>query len=214
MSIKNFQSDWKTELANKNFRNLFIITIVAITVTLTLFTKFLTMNELRTGFAFTDPILSLFAPINLTWSTFTMIYGGLLTGLFIFIQKPKLLVLALLTYTILVLFRMTLMYSLPLAPPTDMISLTDPFVELFGTGKTLDRDLFFSGHTSTMFMLFLLSYKPKMKLIFLIGTVLVGLSVILQHTHYTVDVLVAPFVAYTSYRIALHIKNFALSRNN
>ncbi len=214
MSIQTFLSNWKTEFSDKNFRNLFIITIIAIAITLIIFTKFLTANELRVGFSFSDPILSLFAPINLTWSTFTMIYGGLLTGLFIFIQKPKLLIFALLTYTILVLFRMILMYSLPLAPPTDMISLTDPFVELFGTGKTLDRDLFFSGHTSTMFMLFLLSYKPKMKLIFLIGTILVGLSVILQHAHYTVDVLVAPFVAYASYRIALHIVEFVLGKND
>lgn len=214
MNFKTFQSDWKTELANKNFRNLFIITIAVITVTLILFTNFLTINETRSGFAFKDPILSLFAPINLTWSTFAMIYGGLLTGLFIFIQKPKLLVKALLTYTILVLFRMMLMYSLPLDPPHDMISLNDPFVQLFGTGATLDKDLFFSGHTSTMFMLFLLSYKPKMKWTFLIGTILVGLSVILQHAHYTVDVLVAPFVAYASYRIALHIVDYALGKNN
>ena len=214
MSIKTFQSDWKTEFANKNFRNLFIITIIATAITLTLFTNFLTMNETRPGFAFNDPILSLFAPIDLTWSTFALIYGGLLSGLFIFIQKPRLLIQALLTYTILVLFRMMLMYSLPLDPPHDMISLVDPFVELFGTGATLDKDLFFSGHTSTMFMLFLLSYKPKMKLVYLVGTILVGLSVILQHTHYTVDVLVAPFVAYASYRIALHIVEFAFGKNN
>lgn len=214
MGITTFKSDWQTELANKNFRNLFVITIIVMAVTLTLFTNFLTMNETRAGFAFNDPILSLFAPIDLTWSTFTMIYGGLLTGLLIFIQKPRLLVQALLTYTILVLFRMMLMYSLPLDPPHDMISLADPFVELFGTGATLDKDLFFSGHTSTMFMLFLLSYKPKMKWTFLIGTILVGLSVILQHAHYTVDVLVAPFVAYASYRIALHIVEYAFGKNN
>ena len=214
MGITTFKSDWQTELANKNFRNLFVITIIVMAVTLTLFTNFLTMNETRAGFAFNDPILSLFAPIDLTWSTFAMIYGGLLTGLLIFIQKPRLLVQALLTYTILVLFRMMLMYSLPLDPPHDMISLADPFVELFGTGATLDKDLFFSGHTSTMFMLFLLSYKPKMKWTFLVGTILVGLSVILQHAHYTVDVLVAPFVAYASYRIALHIVEYAFGKNN
>jgi len=48
----------------------------------------------------------------------------------------------------------------------------------------------------------------------LIGTILVGLSVILQHAHYTVDVLVAPFVAYASYRIALHIVEYAFGKNN
>jgi membrane-associated phospholipid phosphatase len=95
-----------------------------------------------------------------------------------------------------------MMYSIPLDPPPEMISLKDPFVELFGTGNTLDRDLFFSGHTSTMFMLFLLAYKPIYKKLFLTGIILVGASVILQHAHYTIDVLVAPFVAYASFRIA------------
>lgn len=210
----SFIAVWKKEFANKDFRTLFIITVVALVITLTLLTNFLTFNETRDGFAFKDPILSLFKPINLTWSTFALIYGGLLTGLFLFLQRPNVLVHALLTYTILALIRICLMYSLPLDPPVDMISLNDPFVELFGSGQTLDKDLFFSGHTSTMFMLFLLSYKPKVKLAFLIGTFIVGVSVILQHAHYTVDVLVAPFIAYASYRIALQFKNFMLKRSN
>ncbi len=212
MSKINLSSVWKKQFANAKFRNLFIITITAIAVTLTLLTNFLSYNETREGFAYADPFLSLFQPINLTWSTFILIYCGLLTGIYIFIQRPIVLVHAFLTYTILALFRMVLMYSLPLDPPTDMISLTDPFVELFGTGKTLDKDLFFSGHTSTMFILFLLSYKPVVKKVFLVGTILVGMSVILQHAHYTVDVFVAPFVAYASYRISKHIVCFALNK--
>lgn len=213
MKKSNLSSVWKKQFANTKFRNLFVITITAIAVTLTLLTNFLSYNETREGFAYADPFLSLFQPINLTWSTFFLIYCGLLTGIYIFIQRPIVLVHALLTYTILALFRMVLMYSLPLDPPPDMISLTDPFVELFGTGKTLDKDLFFSGHTSTMFILFLLSYKPVIKKVFLVGTILVGMSVILQHAHYTVDVFVAPFVAYASYRIAMYIIMIALKED-
>jgi len=214
MNTKTFLSTWKTELADKNYRNLFFISIIAISIVLILFAKYRIYNETRIGFVFVDPFQALFSPIDLTWSTFSLIYGGLLLGLYYFIQKPHVFVHALLTYSILVLFRILLMYSLPLEPPSTMISLRDPFVELFASGQPLDKDLFFSGHTATMFMLFLLTYKFKIKWIFLIGSILIGLSVIIQHTHYTVDVLAAPFVAYSSYRIALYIKDSVLNKTD
>ena len=214
MNAKTFLSIWKTELADRNFRNLFIIAIITTAITLMLLTNYRIYNETRVGFAYTDPFLALFSPIDLTWSTFALIYSGLLLGVYSFIQRPQVFVHALFTYSIIVLFRIVLMYSLPLDPPHTMISLRDPFVEMFGTGPPLDKDLFFSGHTATMFMMFLLVYTPALKRIFLVGSILVGLSVILQHNHYTVDALVAPFVAYTSYRIALHIMEFALNKTD
>lgn len=214
MNTKKFLSIWKTELEDKNFRNLFIIAVFTTTITLVLFANYRIYNEARIGVEIPDPFLSLFPPIDLTWSTFAMIYLGLLAGIYFFIQRPQLFVHTLLTYTILVLFRMLLMYSLPLESPHDIIALRDPLVEFLGSEKPLDKDYFFSGHTATMFMLFLLSCKSKIKWIFLVGSILIGLSVIIQHTHYTVDVLVAPFVAYASYRIALHIVEFVLGKTD
>ncbi len=41
----------------------------------------------------------------------------------------------------------------------NMIILNDPLVEFFGTGQTLTKDLFFSGHTATLLILFLVSEK-------------------------------------------------------
>ncbi|MEN8194300.1 MAG: phosphatase PAP2-related protein [Bacteroidota bacterium] len=214
MSLRNLIITWKNELSNRNFRILFIISIISAVVVITSFTNYRIYNEARMGFTFTDPFQVLFSPIDLTWSTFTLIYGGLFLGIYYFIQKPHVFVHALLTYSILVLFRIILMYSLPLDPPLTMISLRDPFVELLGSGPPLDKDLFFSGHTATMFMLFLLSYTSVQKKIFLVGSILVGLSVVLQHNHYTVDALVAPFIAYASYRIALHIMNLVIEKTD
>lgn len=202
-----FKDSWKNFLQNSSNRKLTVSTIIVLLVTLFLLSIFLTYNETRTGTEIYDPVLALFDPINLTWLIFTLIYSGLLIGIFHFAQNPPVLIKAFLTYSSLALIRICMMYSIPLDPPPEMISLIDPFVELFGTGSTLDRDLFFSGHTSTMFMLFLLAYRPLLKKLFLTGVILVGASVILQHAHYTIDVLVAPFVAYASYRLAGHIVN-------
>jgi hypothetical protein len=196
------KESWRDFLGNSSNRKLAFTSLAVLLITLFLLSNFLTYNETRSGSEIHDPVLALFDPINLTWSTFILIYTGLLLGIFHFAKNPPILIRAVLTYSFLALFRICMMYSIPLDPPVEMISLKDPFVELFGTGNTLDRDLFFSGHTSTMFMLFLLAYKPLFKKLFLIGVILVGASVILQHAHYTIDVLVAPFVAYASYRIA------------
>jgi membrane-associated phospholipid phosphatase len=83
-----------------------------------------------------------------------------------------------------------------------MILLNDPFVQFFGSGDVLTKDLFFSGHTATLFLLFLISEKKYLKIIFLLCTILVGIAVLLQHVHYTIDVLAAPFFAYASYKLA------------
>jgi membrane-associated phospholipid phosphatase len=101
---------------------------------------------------------------------------------------------------------MIAMYSLPFDPPSSMIPLKDPFVQLFGTGKLLTRDLFFSGHTATLFLLFLVVDKKPYKQLFLFLTVLVAVSVILQHVHYFIDVLAAPFFTFGCFIIVKSIR--------
>jgi membrane-associated phospholipid phosphatase len=49
-----------------------------------------------------------------------------------------------------------------------------------------------------------------LKAFFLIAAIVVGVSVLLQHVHYTIDVFVAPFFAYCSFYIVKKIKNNSL----
>jgi len=93
------------------------------------------------------------------------------------------------------------MYLTPFEAPEKIILLDDPFVQFFAKGDILTKDLFFSGHTGTLFLLFLLAENKTLKTIFLILTLMVGTAVLLQHVHYSIDVFVAPFVAYGSYKI-------------
>ncbi len=193
---------WKESLSDKTFKISMVITFISLPLVLIVLSNFLLFNETRIGVIVDDPFLKLFKAINLNRFIFTLIYGGIILGIIFLIKHPRYFLFTLQSYAIMVIFRMIVMYSLPLDPPVGMISLNDPFVQLFGSGVTLQKDLFFSGHTSTMFLLFLTAVNKKMRFAFLIGTVIVGLSVLLQHTHYTVDVLAAPFFSYTSYRIA------------
>lgn len=198
---------WKTKLQKKSFRNNVIVTILLLAIVLFSLAKFLAYNEARQGFSFHDPLLSAFNPIDVTWITFILIYLALIIAVFSLSYYPEELLLAFQSYTLIASMRLITIYYLPLNAPPAIIPLIDPFVEFFGGGKTLLRDLFFSGHTSMMFLLFLTAKSKILKQIFLACTVLVAASVLIQHVHYTIDVVAAPFFAYTSYRIAYLINS-------
>lgn len=182
--------------------------LVAFAGMLIVYPKFLLFIENRDGAILNDPLLSPFNPIDLTWLIFGILYGAILLGLFYFLSKPGLLVLALTSYFILIFLRMIAMYSVPLNPPTTTIILSDPIVEFFGTSQTLTKDLFFSGHTSLMFLLFLVAENKLIKKLFLAGTIIVGVAVILQHVHYSIDVIAAPFFTFVSYFLSKMICNY------
>jgi membrane-associated phospholipid phosphatase len=185
-----------------------MLSLLLLIASLILLANFLNYNETRQGFAFEDPLLILFQPVDVTWLTFILVYGAVLAGIIYFLNKPELLVTAFFTYGFMVLFRIAAMYSLPLDPPASMIALKDPFVELFGGGTVLKKDLFFSGHTSTMFILFLVSRNKNIKRVFLILTIAIGVCVLLQHVHYTIDVIAAPFFTFAAFFISNKMKNY------
>jgi len=202
----NFFRPWKIFLIRRHNKKELLFTLILLAAVLLGFTRFLNFVELRAGFSFNDPLLNLFTPIDFTWVIFGLIYAGLIIAIFFFIKDPYLLLTALQSYLVLVIFRSAAMYLLPLNPPADMIPLNDLFVQIFGSGEILTKDLFFSGHTATLFLLFIVANKRILKVIFLSFAVIVGISVILQHVHYSIDVFTAPFFSYSSVKFAAYIK--------
>ncbi len=199
--------NWKEFIKGKRNRIELAATLILLAVVLTLLTNFLNFAESRNGVVLPDPILSLFNPVDLTWLIFAFIYISLIIAIVTLIKDPKQLMFALQVYTLIIIVRMIAMYLLPLNPPEKMIILKDPFVEFFSTGQPLTKDLFFSGHTATLFILFLVSKKKILKTLFLISTIVVAISVLLQHVHYTIDVFAAFFFTYTCYKIFLNFKS-------
>ena len=186
----------------------FIITVVLLIVTVYTFSRYLLFNEARHGAILDDPLLNHFEAVNLNPLIFFAIYSSLLIGLVSFSFNPAQLMFAFQTYTLLVLFRMLAMYLVPLDSPVGCIDLQDPIVFMMGTGMKIVKDLFFSGHTSTAFMLFQIAKNKFLKIYFLLATIVVGASVILQKAHYTIDVYVGIIFSYASYQLikTLHRK--------
>jgi len=198
--------NWKEFLKIKRNKIELAITLILLAVVLASLTNFLNFVEARQGVSLPDPVLNLFTPIDLTWLIFALIYISLITAVISLAKNPCRLLFAIQLYTMMVIVRIIAMYILPLEPPQNMIALNDPFVEFFGSGKTLTKDLFFSGHTATLFILFLVSENKLIKTIFLISTVAVAVSVFLQHVHYSIDVFAAVFFVYALYSLLKKFK--------
>lgn len=192
--------NWKIFLSDKKNKIELIVSLILLAIVLTGLANFVNYIELRNGVVLSDPILNLFNPIDLTWIIFGLIYISLIVAIVTLIKNPQRLIFALQLYTLMALVRIAAMFLLPLEPPEKIILLRDPFVEFFGSGQTLTKDLFFSGHTATLFILFLVSEKKIIRTIFLISTIVVALCVLLQHVHYTIDVLAALFFTYACYK--------------
>lgn len=212
MSEPTFAQRWRDAWSDPRFRLLLALVAAALIALLIGYARFLVVNELREGVQLRDLVLDLIAPVDLTWLTYGLINIALLTGLFFLAGHPRQLLVGLTAYTVMIVVRIAMMLVTPLAPPAGFIPLVDPTVEFFGTGATINRDLFFSGHTSTIVLLFLLVRSRWLRLLFLVCAIAVAGAVLVQHVHYTVDVLVAPFAAFGCLAIARWVLN--LPRSN
>lgn len=205
MNSKEYIRRWRSYLKNPVSGVEFFVTLLLLVITVFSFSRYLLFNEARHGAVLDDPVLKHFNAVDLNPVLFFAIYSSLIIGLVSFSFSPNRLLLAFQTYTLMVIFRMTAMYLVPLDPPPGCIDLDDPVVFILGTGQKIIKDLFFSGHTSTAFMLFQIARNKFLKGYFLIATITVGLCVILQKAHYTIDVFAGLIFSYTSYQI---VKSF------
>lgn len=134
---------------------------------------------------------------------FVVLYALILNTLFSIIRKADRLIVGLYSVSAIFALRAATITLFPLAPPAGMVSLRDPFVRAFFGGNEITHDLFFSGHVATaVLMLLLLDDKRKQRLLApLVAAVAVMLLV--QHAHYTVDILAAPVFAGVAYRFGV-----------
>ena len=78
---------------------------------------------------------------------------------------------------------------------------------------TFQGNFFFSGHTGLPFLVALVFWPERVwRHFFLLVSFIFGVSVLLAHVHYSIDVFAAPFLAYGIFRIAQKFfpKDYAL----
>ena len=181
-----------------------ISTLVILIIVILSLPSFFSYIEERKGAYLHDLILQHIPAADVSLFTFLIIWST--SGLVIVrcIQRPSFALLMLMSFTLLCLARMASITMVPLDPPDGLIKLNDPLTSLIygGKDKFITKDLFFSGHTSNMFLMYLCLEKRSDKILALMASILVAILVLIQHVHYTIDVLFAFIFTYLVFRIS------------
>lgn len=192
---------WMAAWQHSYFRIKIVSGLFILIVLLTLLPFYFQSIENRNGIQLNDWLVNLFVPINVSTPIFVIIW--IMAGIVIInaLIEPDIFLLLLWSFIFLTISRLFTIYLVPLNPPNDLIPLVDPITNTFYGGGFVTKDLFYSGHTSTQFLIFLCLKNKILKGIALIATIAIGVLVLMQHVHYTIDVISAPFFAYIAFKI-------------
>lgn len=206
--IKEFLNNWKSALSDKKIIVKILLTIIVLVIGLIYLTKFLTYIEYRPGIVLPDPILDNINAYDLSIYIFMFTYGTVLLGSLLIIHNPRMVFTVLHSYMIILIFRVICLYFVPLEAPGNIIPLHDIILEnSFYSGRLNLKDLFFSGHTAALFLFYIATGKKFIRYLFLLIVIFVGLAIILQHVHYTIDVVLAPLFSWISYKLSTYIND-------
>ena len=131
------------------------------------------------------------------------VYGSFVLSVFVLallVIHPKkipftLLSLSLFVFTRSIFISLTHLGPFPLHAALDLGNIANKFI--FG------GDLFFSGHTGIPFLMALIFWNEKyLRYIFIGWSIVFGVTALMGHLHYTIDVISAFFITYTIFHIA------------
>jgi len=199
---KGEQFLWADAWVNRTFKLKLLTGLFLIAITLSLYPLFFTYIEQRNGRLLNDFLLQILPAKNVSIPIFTIIWGmGLLT-LYRVIKSPRIALNTVWCFLLISISRVISISLINLNPPVELIPLVDPLSNTFYGGKFITKDLFYSGHTATQFLMFLCLEKKVDKVLTLISTIIIGVLVLIQHVHYTLDVVTAPLFAYLCFKIS------------
>jgi hypothetical protein len=150
----------------------------------------------KPGIRLSDPVLDALTPRDWSIAVFFILYCSIIQTLVMGYKQPGIVLLGLTAYCLVNVFRLFTMYGLTLEPPQDMILLLDPISSIAYPDKGFAKDLFFSGHVSTVFVLVLVEPNRTARYIKLAGTIVMAVLLAWQHVHYSIDLIAAFLVAW------------------
>lgn len=189
----NWQRDWSSGIFRAKFALSFAVGIAILFI----FPHFFQYIQQRTGYQLSDPLLGALPATDVSVPIFLCIWSSAAVLIVRAVQHPRLMLKFVTGYVLLTLTRFATIWLLPLEPPVGLIELTDPLSNYFYGPNYITKDLFFSGHTSTQLLIFYCLQQPRERVFTLLGACMIGLLVLVQHVHYTIDVLAVPFFTYT-----------------
>lgn len=193
MALLNQTISWSEAWQHKSFRNKTFVALVLVAIILILLPTFFAFIEKREGMVLKDFVLDAIPAKDVSIPTFIIIWSVVLLVFYRIYQNPRLFLLVAYGFILMCVLRMLTISLLPLNPPPGLIVLKDPIANIaYGrNGIFITKDLFYSGHTGNMFLFFLCLQHKWDKIIALTASFLVGILVMVQHIHYSIDVIAA-----------------------
>jgi hypothetical protein len=201
---KSIELPWNVAWQDSRFRWQLILALAVFAIFPWKAEVYFQWIQQRNGIVMQDFILANIPSKNVSTLIFGIIYISVFYLLARIIRRPKHFVWFAWAFNIETFIRFVCIYIVPLDPPMGLVDLHDPLAELFiyGENTAITKDLFFSGHTATMvFVCYFLPHPTERKIAILV-TLVLALLLLIQHVHYSLDVLVAPVATWIAIRIA------------
>lgn len=166
-------------------------------------------NDTQTYLSVGDLILDNIPTYNLeflyTWGIYALIFLVYFYAIFI---KPEIVPFTMKTFAMLMFLRSGFILMTNIGPPADSFYLGADNIGGYAISNFLFKnDLFFSGHTAHPFLAFLIFKDTKLRWVFFVGSIVMGITVLLMHIHYSIDVFAAFFIAYGTYAFSDKVFN-------
>ena len=190
------QVSWREAWGSKPFRRKLIVGWILYIGVLLYYPHFFASIQEKQGVLLDDFLLEWLPSINMSAIIFGGIYVTVIYTIFKAAQSPYLFLLYLWATLFVSLSRIITNVSVPLEPPIGLVPLVDPILLPFYGPNGITKDLFYSGHTASVFLTYLILRNRNDKIAALIATIIVAISLLLQHIHYTIDVVSAPLFVY------------------
>ena len=203
---------WKGALRNRRFIVFFAVALAGL-IAFGAFLPFFFIEILlpKPGKMLIDPVLNLFTPRDWSIEIFILIYCSALLSIAFNLSSPKTILLGLQTYVVVNFLRLASLYLFTLEAPQGIIPLSDPVLTVFAYGQPIYvKDLFFSGHISTLCVFLFIEQRRTLKYLITISTVVVAVLLAWQRVHYTLDMIAAPMITWVIFRIFKWVNSVAL----
>ena len=203
MSERSVGEKWRNAWADSGFQRACWVGSAMLLPLVVLLPNFFAFLSTKPGLRPPDPVLDIIGPHAVALPIFLVLYAGVLLGIGSLLRRPEAMVRMLHAYALLLAFRMASMFLFTLEPPAGIIPLMDPLTSVFYPGQhPFLKDLFFSGHTATPFLFALAVGAGVARRWLMVSALVVGVLVLVQHVHYTVDVIAAPVFAVLAWWLA------------
>ena len=203
--VQEKENPWRLAWTQPVFRKKVWIGFILNISVLILFPVFFQHIEKRNGIQLHDILLNNIPAINVSLFIFIIVWSLALLTIIRAVQQPEIFITFLFSFFVLSMSRIICIYLVPLNPPQGLIPLADPLTNAFYRGSFVTKDLFYSGHTATQFLIFLCLKKRRDKILAAISTFSVAILVLVQHVHYSIDIIAAPLLAFMCFIIGRSI---------